>query len=162
MNSGKRGDHLGTKAFGILCALLGGMCLVNIPSLYKSEVDFHSKAIRATGTVVKTRVEIRHSGGASSTVFPEYISTVKFQNNHAHSFEFTATKACSSLSNCENKTVPVLYNPSHPLDARVDSGSTPEDKVKGNLVFSVVLLVLGIFVATLEPSDDNQWNKNLR
>ncbi len=144
MNSGKRGDHLGTKAFGILCALLGGMCLVNIPSLYKSEVDFHSKAIRATGTVVKTRVEIRHSGGASSTVFPEYISTVKFQTNQAESVEFTTSSACSSRRDCENKTVSVLYDPSHPKDAIVDSGSTPEGKFRTGMVLSAVFLLLGI------------------
>ena len=90
-----------------------------------------------------------------------YISTVKFQTNQEQSFEFTTTKACSSLSDCENKTVSVLYDPSHPLDARVDSGSTPEDKLKGNLLFSVVLLLGGVALAVLEPIDGNKLNKNL-
>ena len=163
MGIGKRIDRLGMKVLGICSALLGGIILVQLPSIYKEEVNFQSKAIRATGTVLETRVEIRtYSSGVSTGVAPEYISTVKFQTNQEQSFEFTTTKACSSQRDCENKRVPVLYDPSHPLDARVDSSSTPEDKVKGSLVFSVVLLVLGIFVAVLEPTDGNQWNKNLR
>ena len=160
MKNGKWVDHLGMKTLGICTALLGGIILVQLPSMYKSEVDFQSKAIRSTGTIVETRVEIRHSGGVSSTVVPEYISTVKFQTNHAQSFEFTTSGACSSQRDCENKTVPVLYDPSRPSDAKVDSGSTPEGKLKGNLVFSAVLLLSGIFVAVLEPNDNNQLSKS--
>ena len=163
MGLGKRIDRLGTKVVGICSALLGGIILVQLPSIYKKEVNFQSKAIRATGTVLETIVKIRtYSSGVSAGVAPEYISTVKFQTNREQSFEFTTTKACSSLSDCENKTVSVLYDPSHPLDARVDSGSTPEDKLKGNLLFSVVLLLGGVALAVLEPTDGNQWNKNLR
>ena len=158
----KRIDRLGMKVVGICAALLGGIILVQLPSIYKEEVNFQSKAIRAAGTVLETRVEIRtYSSGVSTGVAPEYISTVKFQTNQEQSFEFTTTKACSSLSDCENKTVSVLYDPSHPLDARVDSGSTPEDKLKGNLLFSVVLLLGGVALAVLEPIDGNKLNKNL-
>ncbi len=156
-------NHLGMKAFGICMALLSGMILTQLPSMYKSEVDFHSKAIRATGRVVKTTVNMRtYTSGVSTSVTPEYLSTVKFQTNHAQSFEFATSKACSSLRDCENKEVPVLYDPSHPFNARVDSGSTPESKIKWGLMLSAFFLLSGIYFVVLEPTDGNQWNKNLR
>ena len=60
MNSGKSIDHLIVKGLGICTALLGGIFLVQLPSMYKSEVDFHSNAISATGTVIETREKKHH------------------------------------------------------------------------------------------------------
>ena len=160
MNMGQRIDHLIAKGAGICIALFGGMVLVNLPSFYESEVDFQSKAIRATVTVVKTRVETQHYVNITYVnVSTSYISTVKFQTNQAQSVEFTTTKACSSGRDCENKTVSVLYDPSRHSDARVDSGATPESQLKGSLMFSVVLLLLGIFMVVLEPTDGTQLKK---
>jgi hypothetical protein len=162
MDIGKRIDRLGMKVFGICTALLGGIILVQLPSTYEEDVDFQSKAIRATGTVVKIRKETQTHGGGMTpiTTTTKYISTVKFQTNQAESIEFTTSSACSSRRNCENKEeVPVLYDPSRPSNARIDSGPTPEGKLKGGLVFGVVFLVSGIAVAVLESSDGTQWKK---
>jgi hypothetical protein len=142
-----RADSLALKGLGILFALGSGVSLVQLPSTYEQEVDFHSQAIRATGTVVKTREETQISGGGGIiplTTTKKYISTVKFQTNQAESVEFTTSSACSSRRDCENKTVSVLYDPSHPKDAIVDSGSTPEGKFRTGMVLSAVFLLLGI------------------
>jgi hypothetical protein len=48
MDIGKQIDRSGLKVVGIGSALLGGIFLVQLPYMYKSEVDFRSKAIRAT------------------------------------------------------------------------------------------------------------------
>ena len=139
MDIGKRIDRSGMKVVGIGSALLGGIFLVQLPYMYKSEVDFRSKAISTTGTVVETRKEIKHiTSGGFPTTTTDYISTVKFQTNQAKSVEFTTSRACSSQRDCENKRVPVLYDPNRPKDAIVDSGTTPEYRFKGLLVFSVV------------------------
>lgn len=159
-----RADSLALKGLGILFALGGGVTLVQLPSAYEQEVDFHSQAIRATGTVVKTREETQISGGGGiipTTTTTKYISTVKFPTNQAESVEFTTSSACSSRRDCKNKEVPVLYDPNRPKDARVDSGVTPEGKLKAGLVFDAVFLLLGI-AAVLVPTDGNQLNKNLR
>jgi hypothetical protein len=150
MNIGQRRDHLGRKAAGICTALVGGIILIRLPFAYKEEVDFQSKASSATGTVIKTEEKVQTSGGVAGIVLPsttrEFISTVKFQTNQAELIEFTTSSACSSQRDCENKKVSVLYDPSHPSDARIDSGLTPEGKLKSGLVLSIVLLLLGICI----------------
>ncbi len=160
MEIGKRIDRSGLKVVGICSALLGGIFLVQLPSMYKSEVDFRSKAISTTGTVVETRKEIEHiTAGGFPTTTTEYISTVKFQTNQAESVEFTTSNTSSLRRDGKSKEVPVLYDPNRPKDAIVDSETTPEYRFKGLLVFSVVLLLGGVALAVLEPTDGNQWNK---
>lgn len=155
MNMGRCLELLFMKGFGILAASLGGIILVQLPSFYESEVDFQSKAISATGTIVKTTEKKEYSGGGITPVTSttKFISTVKFQTNQGESIEFTTTSACSSRRDCNNKEVPVLYNPILPSDARVDSGSTPEGKVKGRLVLSALFLISGIAFIVVEPSN---------
>ncbi|HEY9652753.1 MAG TPA: DUF3592 domain-containing protein [Coleofasciculaceae cyanobacterium] len=146
---------LWVKGFGILCVSFGGILLVQLPSFYESEVDFQSKAVSATGTVVKTREKTEYFGGGITpgTSTTKFISTVKFQTNQGELVEFTTTAACSSRRDCQNKKVAVLYDPILPLEARVDSGSTPEGKVKGSLVLSTLVLLFGINFIIVEPSD---------
>lgn len=146
---------LWVKGFGILCVSFGGIVLVQLPSLYESEVDFQSKAISATGTIVKTTEKKEYSGGGITPVTSttKFISTVKFQTNQGESIEFTTTSACSSRRDCNNKEVPILYNPILPSDARVDAGFTPEGKVKGGLVLSALFLISGIAFIVVEPSN---------
>ncbi len=130
MNIGLWGDRLITKGSGVLCMLLGGALLVQLPSIYKSEVDFKSQAIKATGTVVKTRVEEQViPNGTASRIAVKLVSTVRFHTNQGKLVEFTTDNACSRLPDCENKTVSLLYNPSLPSQARLDSDLSPEAQV---------------------------------
>lgn len=144
-------DHQQWTAFfvrgmGLCVVSLAGMLLIELPSFYRSEVEFQSKAISTTGTVVGAVEKKEYSGGGvvPITVTTKYIATVEFQTNQGKSVEFTASSACSSRRDCENKSVPVLYNPYFLSSARVDSGATPESKVQGQLIFSTILLVVGI------------------
>ncbi|MEP0820610.1 DUF3592 domain-containing protein [Trichocoleus sp. FACHB-46] len=128
-------------------ASVAGMLLIDLPSFYKSEVEFQSKAIAATGTVIGVAEKKEYSGGGGIvplTVTTKYIATVEFQTNQRNLVEFTASSACSSQRDCENKLVPVLYNPDFPSKARVDSGATPEGMAQGRLVLSTVFLVADI------------------
>jgi hypothetical protein len=162
MDIGKQIDRSGLKVVGICNALLGGIFLVQLPYMYKSEVDFRSKAIRATGTVVETRKEMKPiTSGGFPTTTTEYISTVRFQTNQAESVEFTTSSTSSIRRDGKNKEIPVLYDPNRPKAAIIDSGTTPEYRFKGLLLFSVVLLLGGIALTVLVPTDSNQWNKNL-
>lgn len=142
------------KGFGILVASFGGIILVQLPSFYKSEVDFQAKAISTTGTVVKTTEKREYYGGGivPLTATTKLISTVEFQTNQGKSVEFTTTTACASQRDCKNKEVPVLYNPFLPSKARVDSGFTPEGKVKIGLAFSTIVLLIGITFIVVAPS----------
>lgn len=148
-------EFLWIKGFGVLVASFGGIILVQLPSFYKSEVDFQSKAISTTGTVVKTREKREYYGGGivPLTATTKFISTVEFHTNQGKSSEFTTSAACSSQRDCNNKEIPVLYDPFLPSKARVDSGFTPEGKVKARLVFSTVLLLTGITFIVVVPSN---------
>ena len=68
MNIGLGVNRLLTKGFGVFCMLISRTLLVQLPSMYKYEVDFKSKAISATGTVVKTRVEEQVIANGTSAV----------------------------------------------------------------------------------------------
>jgi hypothetical protein len=145
MNIGLWGDRLLIKGSGVLCILMGGTLLVQLPSMYKSEVDFKSKAIRATGTVVKTRVEEQFiANGTASRTMIKLISTVRFQTNQGKLVEFTTANACSSLPTCNNKTVSLRYDPSLPSKARVDSPLFFEAQVVQFLIISSFLWLCGI------------------
>ncbi len=161
MNIGLWGDRLLVKGSGILCMLLGGALLVQLPSIYKSEVDFKSQAIKATGTVVKTRVEEQViPNGTASRIAVKLVSTVRFYTNQGNLVEFTTDKACSSLPKC-NKTVSLLYDPSRPSNARVDSRSLPEAQVAWFLFVSSFLLLCGIGCFLPEPAKPTSVNKQL-
>jgi hypothetical protein len=145
MNIGLWGDRLITKGSGVLCMLIGGALLVQLPSMYRSEADFESRAISATGTVVKTRVEEQFiTNGTSSYTRRKLISTVRFQTNQGKSVEFTTANACSSLPTCNNKTVSLRYDPIRPSKARVDSLVFFESQVVYFLIVSSFLLLCGI------------------
>jgi hypothetical protein len=146
------------KGAGILVTALGGALLFQIPSIYRSDVDFRSKAISTTGTIIEVQEEkeerIYYSGGIPipGTV-TKFISTVNFQTNQGESIEFTTSRACSSQRDCLNKSISVLYDPDSPSDARVDSGTTPERKVRNNFWFSIFLLLPGIALLLGEVDD---------
>jgi hypothetical protein len=162
MNIGLWGDRLLTKGSGILCLLIGGALLVQLPSFYKSEVDFKSKAISATGTVVQTRAEEQViANGTASRIRIKLVSTVRFHTNQGKLVEFTTDNACSRLPDCENKTVSLLYNPSLPSQARLDSDLSPETQVVWFLFVSSFLLLCGICCLAPENGDTTSINKQL-
>lgn len=141
-----RWTALFVRGMGLSIASLAGMLLIDLPSFYQSEVEFQSKAISTTGTVVGAVEKKEYSGGGvvPLTVTTKYIATVEFQTNQGKSVEFTTNSACSSRRDCENKLISVLYDPDFPSKARVDSGATPEGMAQGRLVLSTVFLVVGI------------------
>ena len=162
MNIELWGDRLLTKGSGILCMLIGGALLVQLPSIYKSEVEFKSKAIRATGNVVQTRVEEQViANGTASRINIKLVSTVRFHTNQGKLVEFTTANACSRLLDCENKTVSLLYNPSLPSQARLDSDLSPETQVVWFLFVSSFLLLCGICCLAPENGDTTSINKQL-
>ncbi|NJL39493.1 MAG: hypothetical protein HC840_31795 [Leptolyngbyaceae cyanobacterium RM2_2_4] len=149
MNIGRWTNLLLVKGTGIFATVLGGALLLQIPSMYRFDVDFRSKAVSATGTITEVREEkeerIYHSGGIPIPgTATKFISTVNFQTNQGEWVEFTTSRACSSQRDCMNKLVPVMYDPDFPSGARVDLGTTPERKVRNNFWFSVFLLLPGI------------------
>ncbi|GAB4368045.1 MAG: hypothetical protein Kow00121_06840 [Elainellaceae cyanobacterium] len=160
MNMGQWISLLCIKGMGILLASAGGVFLAKIPSFYESEVDFQSKAISAIGTVTETRDKKEqryyYSGGipipATTT---KLISTVEFQTNQGELIKFTTSKACSSRHNCENKSVPVLYDPNFPTDARVDFENTPIGGVIAGLILGSSCLLLGVPLILAKPDDRN-------
>jgi len=145
MNIGLWVNRLFTKGGGALFMLIGGTLLVQLPSIYKYEVDFKSNAISATGTVVKTRVEeqVIANGTASRTLI-KLVSTVRFHTNQGKLVEFTTNNACLRLPDCNNKTVSVRYNPNLPSKARLDSHLSPEAQVVWFLIVSSFFLLCGI------------------
>lgn len=143
------------RGLGLLAASIAGMLLIKTSAFYKSEVNFQSTAISATGTIVETREKKEqvyyYSGGipipATTT---KYIATVEFLTNRGESVKFTTSSACSSRRDCENKSVPVLYSPSSPSNVRVDSGVAPEGMVLGRLMFSLLFLIAGIALVRVD------------
>ncbi len=162
MNIGLGVNRLFTKAGGVLFMLIGGTLLVQLPSFYKSEVDFKSKAIRAIGTVIKTRVEEQVVGnGTASTIRLKLVSTVRFHTNQGKLVDFTSDDACWRLPDCENKTVSLRYDPSLPSKARLDFRLSPEAQVVWFLMVSSFFLLCGISCLVPENNDTASSNKQL-
>lgn len=160
MKIGQWVDLIGMKGLGLLFASMGGLFLAQVPSVYDSEVEFQSKAISTTGTVVKTKTETHLSGGGGIvplTSRTDYISTVKFQSSQGETVNFITKRACRSLRSCKDKKVPILYDPTSPTDARVDTGATPKSKAIVGSIGGAIFLIVGIIFIGINP--DNQQRK---
>ncbi len=149
--------------FGIFSILSGSYILIQIPSLFKAEVDFKSKAISASGTVteVKTK-ESFVTSGLNSYSITNFYATVRFQLHQGEHIEFTARNVCEDrlftsaeliASDCIGENVPVLYNPADPEKARVSSAVNPTGIIIWAFILSFYLLIGGIGIILPDISE---------
>ncbi len=123
--------------------MMAGWMLFTIPSRYRAEVDFRSRALLTSGVVTKKNQKTTYAGSIVGLA-PYYISTceveVEFKSSKGIIVEFR--DSCYK-SVTENQAVPVLYDPAHCGKARIDRGDSPDSRATNDLVTSLVCALFG-------------------
>jgi len=97
-----------------LFLLIGLGMLVGSFFLYQNTVSFLETAIKADGVVV----DLVRSRNSDSTT---YAPTVRFKTNRGNTIEFTSTTSSNPPSYSVGEKVEVLYEPSQPHSAKINS-----------------------------------------
>jgi hypothetical protein len=119
--------------------------------VYQTEVDFKARAVPATGIVKQTRAEsywISTGIAGAGRVETEQVSIVQF---NALSGKVVTFSSSTYGALCKEKKVLVLYDPSNPDHARIDTEENPMNIAYAYLLFSLSLAVVAI--VKLQRSD---------
>lgn len=146
--------------FGGFPLVWAGWLLVTLPEQYQAEVDFRAKALLTSGVVIDKEQSHTCSGGGG--LVPLSCSSicnvkVKFKKSEGRIAEFW--DSCYKSAN--EQAIPVLYDPTNVIKARIDRGNTPESLARGQFISSMILGLLGIVGITCcspccSPTENNQ------
>ncbi len=105
------------RLVGVVFAFAGICLLIGSGFMYRSTVQFLDDVVSATGTVVSNYRSTNSKGEA--TYYPE----VQFVTAHGEQIEFRSGSGSRSDHYLVGTEVPVLYTPSDPQSAEINSWS---------------------------------------
>ncbi len=141
-------------AVGLIFVALGVIMLVRARR-------FARRAVRTTGDVVDlarrwsnpggpgnldslgNSDSLGNTGGLGSTGSYLYFPVVRFATADGQAVQFQSSTGTSWRSRRVGQTVPVLYNPANPRDARIDTFMATGCLPVGFIVFGAVFVALG-------------------
>lgn len=109
-------------------------------------IQFRAKAQRATGLVYGIEVEKHTDDDYPYSVTISHYPWVQFYDAKNQEYRFRGQFGPSEPLYKKNDRVPVLYDPAHPLKARIDS----ERELKHASTILYVLAVITLFIALYE------------
>ncbi len=104
---------------------------------------FARRAVRTTGAVVDLARRWSNPGGPGSTGSYLYVPVVRFATADGQAVQFQSSTGTSWRSRRVGQTVPVLYDPANPRDARIDTFLATGCLPVGFTVFGVLFVALG-------------------
>jgi hypothetical protein len=145
----------------ILQALFSIWMIFDGWSNYQDAADFGDNAILGVGIITKTVARQSHIV-SNYTAFPgrtDYISTVQFKTQEGKTIELDAADLCkhNSIDSCDGTKVQILYAADNPQLSMVESGVNPLVRVKEQIKYGVILLLLSsaiVLIITRENRND--------
>ncbi len=149
------GDHpeiipAGVCAVGLIFVAQGVITLARVRR-------FARRAVRTTGIVVDLARRWSDPGGPESTGSYLYFPIVRFGTADGQAVEFRSPTGTSWRSRRVGQTVPVMYDPANPRDARIDTFMATSCLPIGFTLFGVIFVAGGAAILLVM----NWWAHNV-
>lgn len=126
--------------FIVLNISMGALVLNLGVSNYQAAATFKNKAVATTGIITGTRTISRGSPSGMAAP-PSYVSTIQFETRQGETIRFQDDDLCTR--SCSGKKVQIFYASDNPHQAMVKGGSSPLDRVRGNIGLGIFMLLAG-------------------